>query len=274
MPELPEIYVLARQMNEALAGKTITAIEMVQPKSLNVPEEEFIQALTSARILGANYRGKWVLAETTQGWLMLGLGMGGEILLRTRATLPEKYRLVFDFDDNTCLTINFWWFGYAHYAHRDELKMHKMTAKLGPNALEITGESLKKMLAKRKGGVKAFLLDQSKIAGIGNVYAQDILFEARLHPLRNLDTLSESEIERLAEAIVSRLQASIDKGGLAYEVDLYGNKGGFGMDDLIVGYKEGQPCPVCGTIIEKIKTGSTSSFICPHDQAMQDYRNR
>lgn len=268
MPELPEIFILARQMNDALPGKIITGIEVVQPKSLNIPEDQFVQALTGARILGASYRGKWVVVETTQGWLMLGLGMGGEILLRTRQTLPEKYRLVFDFNDDTCLPVNFWWFGYAHYVPREELKKHKMTAKLGPNALDITQESLKKLLAKRKGGVKAFILDQSKIAGIGNVYAQDILFEARLHPLRTIDSLNESEIEKLAASIISRLQASIDKGGLAYEVDLYGNKGGFGMEDLIVGYKEGQPCPVCGTIIEKIKTGSTSSFICPRDQTL------
>jgi len=268
MPELPEIYVLASQMNEALEGKTISGIEVVQPKSLNIPPEQFGQALTGARILGANYRGKWVMVETTQGWLMLGLGMGGEILLVTRQSLPEKYRLVFDFNDSTCLAVNFWWFGYAHYAARDELTKHKMTAKLGPNALTITRESLRDLIAKRRGGVKAFILDQSKIAGIGNVYAHDILFEARLHPLRNLDSLSEGEIERLADAIVARLQRSIDKGGFAYEVDLYGEKGGFGMDDLIVGYKEGQPCPVCGTIIEKIKTGSTSSFICPNEQAV------
>jgi formamidopyrimidine-DNA glycosylase len=268
MPELPEIYILANQMNESLSGKTIIGIEVVQPKSLNISQEKFIQALTGASILGASYRGKWVMVETTQGWLMLGLGMGGEILLVTRKSLPEKYRLIFDFDDGTCLAVNFWWFGYAHYAARDELDRHTMTAKLGPNALDITRESLCELLAKRRGGVKSFLLDQSKIAGIGNVYAQDILYEARLHPLRNLDSLSESEIERLANAIVSRLQYSIDKSGFAYEVDLYGKKGSFGMDDLIVGYKEGQPCPECGTTIEKIKTGSTSTFICPTCQVL------
>jgi len=269
MPELPEMYVLAYQMDEALKGKTISRIEVVQPKSLNIPEDEFVSKLTGARILGAKYRGKWVVVETTQGWLMLGLGMGGEILLVTRDTLPEKYRIIFDFDDGSCLAVNFWWFGYAHYAPADDLESHKMTAKLGPNALEISRDDLQDMLTNRRGRIKSFLLDQSKIAGIGNVYVQDILFEARLHPMRAIDSLTQEEINALADAIVTRLRLSVDMNAFAYEMDLYGQKGSFGMDQMLVGYKEGQPCPVCGTIIEKIKTGSTSSFICPQDQPLE-----
>ncbi len=243
----------------------------IQPKSLNIPEDEFVRNLVGASILGAKYRGKWVVVETTQGWLMLGLGMGGEILLVTRETLPEKYRMIFDFNDGTCLAVNFWWFGYAHYAPLDDLDSHKMTAKLGPNALEITHADLQAMLANRRGAIKSFLLDQSRIAGIGNVYVQDILFEARLHPMRTIDTLAPEEIDALADAIASRLRLSVEMNGFAYEMDLFGQKGTFGMDQMLVGYKEGQPCPVCGTIIEKIKTGSTSSFICPQDQSMEVY---
>ena len=268
MPELPEIYTLAGQMNRELAGKVIAGIEVIQPKSLNVPEGEFAKALTGAQILGATCRGKWVMVKTTQGWLLLSLGMGGEILLVTRQTLPEKYRLVFDFSDGFCLAVNFWWFGYAHYAAPGELDKHKMTASLGPNAIDLTRQELAQLLAGRRGGLKAFLTDQSRIAGIGNVYIQDILFLARLHPLREIHTLNPADIDRLSDAIHSYLQLSIDKGGFAYEVDLHGQKGSFGMENFLAAYKEGQPCPSCGTIIEKIKTGSTSSFICPHCQAI------
>jgi formamidopyrimidine-DNA glycosylase len=268
MPEFPEIYRIANQMNQVLTGKTITGIEVVQPKSLNVPEDEFVHALVGATIQGAACRGKWVQVKTSQGWLMLCLGMGGEILLVTRQTLPEKYRLVFDFSDHTCLAINFWWFGYAHYAPFDGLNKHKMTAKLGRNALDITRDELHKLLTGRRGAIKTILLDQAQIAGIGNVYIQDILFVARLHPLRGADSLSEAEIDHLADAIHSQLKLSIDKDAFAYEVDLFGKKGTYGIDDFLVGYKEGKPCPECGTIIEKIKTGSTSSFICPKCQPL------
>jgi formamidopyrimidine-DNA glycosylase len=122
------------------------------------------------------------------------------------------------------------------------------------------------MLKGRRGRIKTFLLDQSKLAGIGNAYIHDILFLARLHPLRAVDTLTEAEMDALAQAIRAGLQPSIDKGGSFYEVDLYGQKGRFTMDDILIGYKENKPCPVCSTPIEKIKTGSTTSFVCPQCQ--------
>jgi formamidopyrimidine-DNA glycosylase len=270
MPELPEVTRMARQMQAELVGKTITGIEVLQPKCLNVPEDTFIDALSGAQVCSVSNRGKWLCVETTRGWLLLSLGMGGEILLVTRETLPEKYRLIFDFDDGTALTINFWWFGYAHYIPSDALESHQMTAKLGANALDLTADDLRAMLQGRRGRIKTFLLDQSQVAGIGNAYIHDILFLARLHPLRAINTLTDAEIDALAQAIHAGLQPSLDKGGAFYEVDLRGQRGGFTMDDILIGYKEGQPCPECGTPIEKLKTGSTSSFICPQCQPLKD----
>jgi formamidopyrimidine-DNA glycosylase len=268
MPELPEIYHLARQMNDLLTGKTVTQVDVLQPKCLNVSLDEFRQRLIGARLLGTSYRGKWTLSETTRGWLLFNLGMGGEMLLVTRATLPEKFRLVVDFEDQTCLAVNFWWFGYAHFTALGELDQHTMTAGLGKNAVELDGPELERLLQGRRGQLKTFLLDQANLAGIGNFYIHDILFLARLHPLRSIPSLTGSEITRLADAIRGRLQYSIDKGGAAFEVNLLGQKGSFGMEDLIIGYRENQPCPECGTAIEKIKTGGTSSFICPSCQPL------
>jgi formamidopyrimidine-DNA glycosylase len=93
MPELPEITVLAHQMKTQLVGKTITSIQVLQPKCLNLPEESFVGALTGARMLDVSHHGKWLFVETSHGWLLLNLGMGGEILLTTRDKLPDKYRL-------------------------------------------------------------------------------------------------------------------------------------------------------------------------------------
>ena len=268
MPELPEITVRAREMREALVGKTIAGIEVLQPKCLNVPAEKFVEALTSAQLLDVTHRGKWLFVETTRGWLLINLQMGGEILLVTRDTLPEKHLLVFDFDDGTCLSINFWWLGHAHFVPSGELSQHKMIAKLGPNALDLTADDLRAMIAGRRVRIKSLLLDQSKIAGIGNAYVHDILFMAGLHPLRAVNTLSHDDVDILAKAIHDGLQPSIEKGGAFYEVGLDGQKGGFTMDDILIGYREGEPCPVCGTAIQKIKTGSTSSFICPQCQPL------
>jgi formamidopyrimidine-DNA glycosylase len=266
VPELPEIISRAKEMKNALINKTFKHIEVFQPQSLNVPEDEFIEALTDATIQDVTSHGKWIFVETDRGWLLINLGMGGEILLNPCNKLPEKYRLSFRFKDDTCLSINFWWFGYAHFVQIDQLHEHKMTAKLGPQVIDLTAEDIQKMISGRRARVKSFLLNQSSIAGIGNAYVHDILFLAKLHPLRTLNTLSPDDIQNLVEAIRSGLQPSIDKGGAFYEVNLYGEKGGFTMDDVLIGYREGQPCPVCKTTIIKIKTGSTSSFICPDCQ--------
>ncbi len=266
MPELPEIASRAREASQYLSGKTIAGIQVIQPKSLNLPVDQFTTALTGAILGPAGYRGKWIVIETSQGWLLVNLGMGGEILLVTPTTLPEKRRLVIDFTDSSCLSINFWWFGYVHYAPLDGLDQHPMLARLGPNALDLSQDQFRTLLAGQRSAVKSFLLDQSRLAGIGNAYIHDILFRARLHPLRPINSLSPDEIESLYQAIHCGLQPSLDKGGAFYESSLLGQKGGFLFDDILVGYRENQPCPNCGTPIQKIKTGSTSSFICPNCQ--------
>ena len=203
------------------------------------------------------------MIDTTQGWMLFNLGMGGEMLLVTRSTLPEKRRLVFDFNDGTCLAVNFWWFGYAHYAPLDQLNAHPMLARLGPNPLDLSFEQFQSLLAGQRSSVKSFLLDQSRIAGIGNAYIHDILFLAHLHPFRSLASLNSQEVKNLYHAIHQGLEPSLQKGGAFYETNLLGQKGGFVFEDILVGYREGQLCPACGTQIQKIKTGSTSSFICP-----------
>ena len=266
MPEYPEIATLARQFQERLAGRTITAIDILQPKCLNVSPEAFGEALVGAQIQSTRQRGKWLANQTSRGWLLLNLGMGGELLILPPAELPAKRRLVLTFDDGQCLSVNFWWFGYAHYLPLDGLETHAMFSSLGPNALEISPQDLQQMLKGQRRRIKAFLLDQSRVAGIGNAYIHDILFLARLHPLRKIDTLSAAEIDGLAQAIAGGLRPSLEKGGSFYEVDTFGRKGGFSMDDILIGYKEGQPCPVCAASIEKIKTGGATSFICPHCQ--------
>lgn len=266
MPEIPEIASRSREMNRALPGKKLAGIEIEQPKSLNLPVDEFTEHLLGATIKEVTYHGKWLFVETTQGWLLLNMGMGGEILLVDRAHLPTKHRLIFDFSDGTCLSINFWWFGYVHFAALDKLKEHEPTAKLGPNILDLSESEFTKRISGQKGKVKAFLLDQTQVAGIGNAYIHDILFLAGLHPLKTVKSLTPQDIHNLYQGIQAGLRPALEKAGAFYEMTLFGEKGGFQMEDILVGYREGKPCPKCQTPIIKIKTGGTSSFICPHCQ--------
>ena len=141
--------------------------------------------------------------------------------------------------------------------------------RLGPNALDLTLDAFRALLRGRRGGIKAFLLNQGRIAGIGNVYVQDPLFKAGIHPLRKIDTLSDEEIEALWRALHETMQQSIDLGGSAWDRNLRNETGRWDQSYFLVAYREGEPCPTCGTTVEKIKTGNTSSYICPVCQALE-----
>ncbi len=265
MPELPEITNLARQMDERLRGKRVTGIEVRQEKVLNVPAAEFERLVVGRTIGPIHARGKWVFVNLEpDAHFLLSLGMGGEVLYhKPGGAPPPKYRLRFDFADGTALFINFWWFGYAHAVPAGELAAHKMTAVLGPSPLDavFTHDRFGRLLAGKRGGLKSFLMDQKNIAGIGNVYIQEILFRAKLRPDRPLASLSEAERRRLYESIIGALRDATELGGLKYEVDLYNQPGRWDLN-----LRAGGICPVCGTPIEKMKTGSTSSVICPKCQ--------
>ena len=269
MPELPEIASRAREMDKELRGKTITKVEVLQPKCLNVSKKKFATALEGAKLLGTTYHGKWIFTDTTKGYLLINMGMGGELLLVDSKSMPEKWRIAFHFKDRTTLAVNFWWFGYTHYAAASKLDKHTMSAKLGPNVIDVALAEFRELLSKRKGAVKSFLLNQERIAGIGNAYVHDILFLAGLHPLRTIDTFTDDEVEALWNGIQKGLKPSLSKRGAFYERDLYGKRGGFKMKDILVGYREGKPCPSCGEKVVKIKTGSTASFICPKCQPLK-----
>jgi formamidopyrimidine-DNA glycosylase len=263
LPELPEIASRAREMQEHLTGRKILAVEVIQPKCLNETPDAFRGHIAGAEIRSTTFHGKWILTELDRGWLLFNLGMGGELLLIHQGNLPAKYRLAFDFEDGDRLSVNFWWFGYSHFCSPEGIKDHPQVSKLGKNALDISTEELSAVSSHRKTAIKTILLDQTCIAGIGNAYIHDILFLARLHPLRPANSLTVKERNDLIEAIHQGLDPSLVKGGAFYELNLFGQKGGFKFEDILVGYREGQPCPVCKTPIGKIKTGSTSSFLCP-----------
>jgi formamidopyrimidine-DNA glycosylase len=269
MPELPEIVSLARQMTKQIKGKRILEVDVTQPKCLNVPIKRF-RRIVGRRVLETSARGKWLYTRlSSNDNLLLNLGMGGDLrYYRNETSLPEKYQLKLTFSDGTMLTVTFSWFGYIHLASDKELFKHMMTSRLGISPVDdqFTVENFASLLSGRRGAIKSFLLDQKNVAGIGNVYVQDPLFMARLHPLRTIQTLTDSEIRALHQSIREVLNQSIRLGGLKYETDLYGRHGKFGPAQFLVAYKTHEPCPKCKAAIRKIQTGSTASYICPKCQ--------
>jgi formamidopyrimidine-DNA glycosylase len=266
MPELPDIYVLAKSMDSALKGKTIVSVQVNQPKCLNLSANKFKKSVQGRRIEAIQQRGKWILASLDSGWVLaLNLGMGGEIRLHSANETPDssRERVIFNLDTGEQVWIHHWWFGHVHLLQPKDVAIHKQLSALGPEPLDetFTIEKLSEMLRGKRGRIKSYLLDQSFIAGIGNVYVQDILWYAKLHPNRRANTLSAEDIMHLHSAIQRVLKQGIRYGGGPGEQDIWGNPGKYSKH-LQVGYQTGKPCPTCATPIEELRVGSTTSYIC------------
>ncbi len=272
MPELPDIAILARSLDQALRGQQIAAVTANQPKCLNLAPEDLAAALIGRTIRRAWQRGKWALLDLDSGDLLaLNLGMGGEVCLHAckEVPAPNRERVVLRLADGRQLWLHFWWFGQVHLVAGGDLSAHPQLARLGPEPLgeEFTVERLAGLLRGRRGALKKYLLDQSVIAGIGNVYVQDILWHARLHPLIPASTLGDEDFRRLHGAIRHVLGEGIRWGGGPGEKDVWGHEGHY-PEHLQVGYRTGQPCPACSTPVEELRVGSTTSYICPRCQVL------
>lgn len=272
--ELPEITILAGQMSVKMVEKRISEIEVSNEKCLNMPLNLLQEVVVGKEVRSVEPRGKWVFIGLEPGYtLLFNTGMGADVIhYNDGDELPEKYQIKLILDDGSGFTVRVWWFCYLHLVPSDELQGHKLTGAIGRSPLEdgFTLDYFKELLSGRRGGVKSFLMNQRNVAGIGNVYIQDILFDAKLHPKRKINTLTEDEVESLYKSMRAVLRESIGMGGLAYEKDFYGRYGGYGKEQYRVAYKPELPCPECGETIEKIRTGSTASFICPSCQQLTE----
>lgn len=272
MAELPEIAQLARQMDDTLKGKTIKEVTLLQEKCLNVSPEEFQRRITGAKINNVGYRGKWFVTELDNGeYILLSVGMGADLLyFESEDSLPAKYQVKVLFEDGTGFTSRFWWFGHFFVVSGAELSTEPNTKDiaLDPFNEGFSYDYFASLLKGKKKQIKAFLMDQKNVGGIGNFYMHDILFKSGLHPQKKISDMAENDIKALYKGIYDVLNLSVSKGTASYEMDFFGKKGGYGMEDFYVGYKEDKPCPRCGEGIKQIKTGSTSAFICPACQKL------
>jgi formamidopyrimidine-DNA glycosylase len=214
--ELPESIILSQQMHKELKGTRISNIEVSNPKCLNMPFEKVKSILTGAQITSVKSKGKWIFIFLPAHVILFNPGMGADILYFTsKDDLPEKYQIKIEFEDKTGFTIRVWWFCYFHVVSKEGIGTHKMTASLGMEPLDdlFTLEYFKKLLKKRRAGIKSFLLNQKNIAGIGNFYIHDILFRAKIHPLRKIPSLTPEEIEALYYSIQKLLSKSVELNG-------------------------------------------------------------
>jgi formamidopyrimidine-DNA glycosylase len=284
MPELPEVETIRRGLASHLPHKKITCIEVRNPKSFRGNAQDVI----GRSISGVERQGKVLQLRLDDGRVMaVHLKMTGQLIWKAPQgesvmgghpeqsyidSLPSKHsHVVITFDDASVLYFNdVRKFGWVHVMTQAELEAHDLVKRMGPEPLSehFTATYLEERVRKYpKKPIKSFLLDQVHIAGLGNIYADESLFRAGIHPQRLTGSLSHEEIVTLASKIKETLQLALDYGGSSERdyLNAIGEKGTY-LKVAKVYHRTDKPCVVCGTPIERIKIGGRSSHFCPHCQ--------
>jgi formamidopyrimidine-DNA glycosylase len=287
MPELPEVETVRRGLSRLIQGLVITYVSTDNPKSFPNAEADVQNFLIGAEIIEVTRRAKVLLIElSTKYSLLIHLKMTGQLVYRSEnerfgaghpnnsliGELPDRStRVIFTFNNGAKLFFNDQRkFGWVRLVPTAEIPMIDFFKRVGPEPLgdDFTWQVMRDRLQRRKNtSIKAALLDQSVIAGVGNIYADESLWGAKIHPSTLVRNVSDAKIKALHKALRDVLQLSIDKGGSTdqHYVDAEGKRGKY-LTFANVFRKEGQPCPRCGTIIIKLRVAGRGTHICPHDQ--------
>jgi formamidopyrimidine-DNA glycosylase len=271
VPELPEVETICRQLRPHLEGRTIIAAEIRDPRWTRPdPPEPVAAQLRGAEVQEVGRAGKY-LVWTLSGdrYLLLHLRMTGALLFDPPSEpLHTRVRLRLD-GDHELLYIDPRRFGTGHLLVGNAAREAYLALRLGiePFDAGFTAEHLRALGRGRTAPIKSFVLDQRRIAGVGNIYADEALFRAGIHPLRTAGALSSRHWLRLRDAIEESLAAGIDAKGATIDdfrhVD--GQRGSF-QDRFLVHRRAGEPCPRCGGLIRKIVVGGRGTYVCERCQ--------
>jgi formamidopyrimidine-DNA glycosylase len=287
MPELPEVETVCRQLESELEGHRIESLEVLDARWCRpVPPAELEVAVSGRTIERLGRRGKYLLLGLDGGQtLVMHLRMTGNLVLvegedkldpsegmrlyeGERSTSGRHLRARFVLDDGR----EVWFtdprrFGEAFLIDDDRLPERFANLGVEPFSAEFTPEALGEIALGRTAPLKSFLLDQKGIAGVGNIYADEALFRARLHPLSPAGSMKPEHLKALRDAVVAALEAGIDGGGASIDDyrDGRGEKGGM-QDKFLVHTREGETCPRCEGTIERIVVSGRSTYFCPRCQ--------
>ncbi len=265
MPELPEVETIKNELLPHIVGRCVNDVTLLWDGMVRQPSvEEFCSRLMGQRLTGVARRGKYLILTLSSGKaLIVHLRMTGSLLLKPASAEPDKYtRAILHLDEGIQLHFNDMRKLGTMWLVED---INSVVSKLGPEPLvaSFTPETLLTCLNKRKAPIKALLCDQTLIAGIGNMYADEALFAARIHPLRSGESLSQEEVKRLHQSIRQVLRAAIGNKGAS--VDTYlrpDGSSGTAHSQFRVAHRGGEPCPLCGTPIERIAIRNRGSYFC------------
>jgi formamidopyrimidine-DNA glycosylase len=270
MPELPEVETTRRGVDPHVVGRRIVALAVHEPRLRWRVPDSLAAEVAGQRVRQTGRRAKYLLIELESGTLLLHLGMSGSL----RVLPAETPRLLHDHFDlllDSGLTLRFndpRRFGSLHYVTGSPLE-HPLLRRLAPEPLEDTfnAEYLWRITRKRKVSIKQLLMNSSLVVGVGNIYASEALFRARIRPKRQARSLTRPEAAKLARAVRAVLTLAIKVGGTTLRdyVGADGNPGYF-RQKLYVYERAGKPCRVCGAPVKQIAQGQRSTYYCPSCQ--------
>jgi formamidopyrimidine-DNA glycosylase len=264
MPELPEVETIARTLRPDLIGKTILDADVRWARTLAMPSvRKFKEQVKGQVIQGVGRRAKFLNIKLEAYNLLIHLRMSGDLLLKDGKIKPEKHdRLILILSGDQSLAFNDTRkFGRVWLTD----DMERVLGKLGPEPLgdDFTPQWLYAALHARHRQLKPLLLDQSFLAGLGNIYTDEALHMAKLHPLALSDSVKPKQAGKLHHAIQSILQEGIRRNGASID---WVYRGGEFQDHFRVYGRTGEPCPVCGTTIQRLLVGQRGTHICPNCQ--------
>lgn len=273
MPELPEVETIRRQLAPHLEGRTIVRARIGDPRFSRPLAPEAVEAgLRGARIERLERRGKYLDFVLAGGrHLLVHLRMTGALLYDPPAPgeLPHARSWLELDDDSRVVYVDPRRFGTAHLLESDAVREEYFAARLGVEPLtpEFTVAHLRALARGVRAPVKAFVLDQRRIAGVGNIYADEALHRAGIHPLRPAGKLSGAQVQALHGAVEDALRAGIAAKGATIDDfrHIDGARGSF-QDLFLVHLREGQPCSTCGTLVRKLVVGGRGTYVCEHCQ--------
>jgi formamidopyrimidine-DNA glycosylase len=275
MPELPEVETVRRTLNDLITGKQIEHVTVRLPRIIQRPDDTqaFANMLAGHSIVTVERRGKF-LRFLLDGLVMVShLRMEGRYgLYRQDEPLDKHTHVIFHFTDGTELRYtDVRQFGTMHLFDPGEDLLLKPLNKLGQEPLDVsfTPERFKEIVGGRNTKIKPLLLNQEYIVGIGNIYVDEALHRAGIHPEETAKSLSDDQLNRLHSAIVATLTDAVNAGGSSVKsyVNGQGESGSYQQQHLIYGRKD-QPCRTCGTLIEKSVVGGRGTHICPNCQPL------
>ncbi|WP_273888894.1 bifunctional DNA-formamidopyrimidine glycosylase/DNA-(apurinic or apyrimidinic site) lyase [Rubrobacter naiadicus] len=271
MPELPEVTVISEDICTLAAGKRVARAAAFRDDVTNVGVERFGKVLAGRTLRTTGRRGKMILLDFGDLVGVVHLVISGRVLRLPGWRVPDRiHTAVVEFEGGPVLGFTKLWLGYFDLYPPEEVERHPLISRLGPDPFSegFTPEYLQEAL-RRRATVKSLLLDQSVIAGLGNIYADEVLYAAGVHPARKANTLDPGEVRKIFESTRRILARAIELRGTTFDSyhDAFGESGRY-QHELRVFTRAGEGCYACGTEIVKLRVAGRGTYVCPSCQPL------